>query len=340
MRGLFKGVLAAGVALATITAAQTKVWAAEVKELNWGLLAVESQDNLMKRWGPIIKLIEAKMDIPVNPFFASDYTGVIEAMRFKKVDVVLFGNKSAMTAVDRAGAEVFAQMIEKDGSRGYHSILVTHKDNASINSLEDVLKCGKSINFGIGDPQSTSGFLVPTTFIFAANKVNPRDCFRTVRNASHEANLLSVANKLVNVATANNRAMYFRLKRNKPEAFEQLKEVWRSPLIAADPFAWRKDLPKEVKAKIHFAFMSLGRIGDDPAQLQKEREALQNGGFGGFVPSSNLQLLPFREMELNRQMLRIQADETRTPAEKSKMIAELQEKAAEIRKMAKSLPNM
>ena len=138
--------------------------AEEVAELNWGLLAVESQDNLMKRWGPIIEAMERRTGFKINPFFATDYTGVIEAMRFDKVDIVLFGNKSAMTAVDRAGAEVFAQMIEADGSQGYHSILVTHVDSP-LNSLEDVLAtCSdKSIDFGIGDPQSTSGFLVPTS---------------------------------------------------------------------------------------------------------------------------------------------------------------------------------
>ncbi len=326
-------------AVATAVAFTTSAKAEDVKVINWGLLAVESQSNLMKRWGPVIKATEKRMGITVKPFFASDYTGVIEAMRFNKVDLVLFGNKSAMTAVDRAGAEVFAQMIEKDGSRGYHSILVAHKDTTNIGNLKDVLKCDKTLSFGIGDPQSTSGFLVPTTFIFAQNNVDPRNCFRTVRNASHEANLLSVANKQVQVATANNRALYQRLKNNKPDAFEKLKEVWRSPLIPADPLAWRKNLPDSIKAKIHYAFMSLGRLGDADV-LKDERKALQTGGFSGFVPSSNLQLLPIREMQYNKEILQVQSDETRSKDEKRKMIAELQRKIGEVRQMVDQLPNM
>lgn len=313
--------------------------AADIKQINWGILAVESQENLMKRYGAILEALGQKIGIPIKPFFATDYTGVIEAQRFGKVDVVLYGNKSAMTAVDRANAEVFAKVIEGDGAQGYYSLLVTHKDNTHINSLDDVLKCDKSLDFGIGDPQSTSGFLVPTTFIFAANDVDPRECFKTVRNASHEANLLSAAAKQVDVATANNRALYFRLKRNKPEAFEQIKEIWRSPLIPSDPFAWRRDLPEDVKAKLFYAMMSFGRIGD-PETVRKERELLSAMGFRGFEPSSNLQLLPIREMQMNKEIAKIKIDETLTAAEKTEKIAALQIEISKVRDMTKELPNM
>src|SRR3546814_8529440 len=85
---------------------------------------------------------------------------LIEGMRFGKVDVAWFGNKSAIEAVDRAGGEVFAQTIKDDGSRGYYSLLIAHKDS-KINSLEDVLKCDKSLTFSNGDPNSTSGFVIP-----------------------------------------------------------------------------------------------------------------------------------------------------------------------------------
>ena len=49
--------------------------------------------------------------LKVNAFFASDYAGVIEGMRFGKVQVAWYGNKSAMEAVDRANGEIFAQSV-------------------------------------------------------------------------------------------------------------------------------------------------------------------------------------------------------------------------------------
>ena len=50
-------------------------------------------------------------------------------MRFNKVQVAWYGNKSAMEAVDRANGEVFAQMVTADGSPGYWSLLIAHKDS-------------------------------------------------------------------------------------------------------------------------------------------------------------------------------------------------------------------
>ena len=77
--------------------------------------------------------------LKVNAFFAPDYAGIIEGMRFNKVQVAWFGNKSAMEAVDRANGEVFAQIVAQDGTPGYYSLLIAHKDSP-LKSLDDVLK--------------------------------------------------------------------------------------------------------------------------------------------------------------------------------------------------------
>jgi phosphonate transport system substrate-binding protein len=336
--------------LAVIAAVTTFSFAATAKDIyvnktsdgkvqiNLGILATESQENLMKRWGPIIDLMKEKTGYVVKPYFASDYAGVIEGMRFNKVDVVLYGNKSAMEAVKRAGAEIFAQVIEPGGGLGYYSVLHTLKTNTKINSLADVLKCDKTISFGIGDPNSTSGFLVPTTFIFAKHGVDPQKCFKTVRNASHETNLLSVANGQVDVATANNKAMHIRLKRNHPKAYAKLKEIWRSPLIPSDPLAYRENLPEDVKAQIFHFFVGLGRYGT-PEQVRKERAILKYATFAGFKPSSNAQLFPIREMALNKDIMNIKADSKLSDAEKQQKTSALARQIKEIQALESEIPN-
>ena len=147
------------------------------KQINFGIISTESTTALEKSFGPFLKDMEKSLGVPVKAFFASDYAGVIEGMRFKKVDVAWFGNKSAIEAVDRSGGEVFAQTIKDDGTRGYYSLLITHKDSG-INSLEDVLKCDKTLTFGNGDPNSTSGFAVPGYYVWALNNKTPEQCFR------------------------------------------------------------------------------------------------------------------------------------------------------------------
>ena len=147
------------------------------KQINFGIISTESTTALEKSFGPFLKDMEKSLGVPVKAFFASDYAGVIEGMRFKKVDVAWFGNKSAIEAVDRSDGEVFAQTIKDDGTRGYYSLLITHKDSG-INSLEDVLKCDKTLTFGNGDPNSTSGFAVPGYYVWALNNKTPEQCFR------------------------------------------------------------------------------------------------------------------------------------------------------------------
>jgi phosphonate transport system substrate-binding protein len=176
--------------------------------------------------------------LKVKAFFAPDYAGIIEGMRFNKVQVAWMGNKSAMEAVDRANAEVFAQMVNADGTQGYYSHLIVHKDSP-IKTLDDVLKNGKSLSFGNGDPNSTSGFLVPGFYVFAKNKIDAKTHFKIVRSANHETNALAVANKQVDVAT-NNSENLDKIKDRLPEKFADLRIVWTSPLIPLDPMVMRK----------------------------------------------------------------------------------------------------
>ena len=229
------------------TLSATFAYSEEVNEINFGIISTESSSNLKTTWEPFLDAMQEQTGIKVNAFFAPDYAGVIEGMRFDKVQVAWFGNKSGMEAVDRSDGEVFAQTVDNEGNPGYWSLLVTHKDSP-LNSVEDVLKCDGTLNFGIGDPNSTSGFLVPTTYIFAKNNVNPKDCFKTVRNANHQSNALSAANKLVDVA-ANNTENMRRLEQTNPEAFKNIKVIWKSPLIPSDPMVWRKDLDENCEVE-------------------------------------------------------------------------------------------
>lgn len=246
-------------------------------------------------------------------------------MRFNKVQVAWYGNKAAMEAVDRSNGEVFAQVMYADGTFGYHGLLVAHKDSP-YNSVDDVLKNGKSINFSIGDPNSTSGFLVPTFYVFAKNGVDHRTAFKTVRNASHGANLQAVLAKQVDVAT-NNTEDLGKLEATKPELAAQVKVLWRSPLIPSDPFVWRKDLDPAVKARLK-GFV-LGYAKTDPA----EKAILKNiYSYGGFRESNNDQLIPIRQLELFRDRAKAVSDEKLSAEEKTHLLAELDRKLAALAK--------
>ncbi len=318
---MLKGLAVGAAVFASAAALAFEPLPGDPEVLNVGIISTESTSNLKTQWEPFLADMEAALGMEVKAFFAPDYAGIIEGMRFGKVHVAWFGNKSAMEAVDRAGAEIFAQQAKLDGTAGYYSHLITHVDNGEINSLEDVLACDQSLNFGIGDPNSTSGYLVPTYYVFAQNGVDPRGCFKTVRNANHETNLMAVANKQVHVA-ANNSEQIARTQANQPDIASQIKVIWTSPLIPSDPMVYRTDLSVDLKAKIKGFFLSYGRMGDD-VEHALEVLAGMSDGQAPFLDSDNTQLYPIRQLELYKDRIKVEGDDTLAADDKAARIAEI-----------------
>lgn len=310
---------------------------AQQPELNFGIISTEASSNLKKIWDPFLADMGKGIGYKINGFYATDYAGVIEAMRFKKVDVAWFGNKSAMEAVDRAGGEVFAQSVDADGNPGYWSHLIVHADSP-LKTLDDVMKCDRTLDFGNGDANSTSGFLVPSTFVFAERGIDPAKCFKTMRAAKHEANAMAVAMKQVHVATNNNESLK-RLEKTAPDAAKQIRVIWTSPLIPSDPIVWRKDLDSAAKSKLYTWLLTYGRIGSVD-EVTKARAVLKELGWAPLKPSSDAQLYPIRQLELNKQVLKVQGDEKLSAEEKAKQLDTLKKKQEEIAQQMGKTPHM
>src|SRR3546814_750409 len=178
-----------------------------------------------------------------------------------------------------------------------------------------MLKNAKTLTFGNGDPNSTSGFLVPGYYVFAKNNVDAKQIFKRTLNASHEVNALSVANKQVDVATFNTEGME-RLQETNPAKAAQLKVIWKSPLIPADPIVWRKNLSEATKKKINDFFTNYGAN-------DKELAVLAGLQWGKFRVSNDDQLLPIRQLELFKQRSQVSVDSTMSAAEKQAKLAEI-----------------
>ena len=306
-----------------ITAA-TVAGANDLKEINFGIIATEKAGAMKQMWEPFLEDMSKAVGMKVNGFYATDYAGVIEAQRFNKVQIAWYGNKAAIDAVDRAQGEVFAQFIDLDGTPGYYSYLITHKDS-SIKTLDQVLKNGKDHTFGIGDPSSTSGTLVPTYYVFTLNKLDPKTHFKVMRSSNHEGNFLAVLNKQVDVATSNSE-MTEKMKEKSPEKMEQIRILWTSPLIPRDPLVWRKDMPSDVKKKVQDFVTGYGKN-------DREKEILKNMyRLAGFKASTDAQLIPIRQLELFKDRVKFESDANMTAAEKQAKLAEIDAKLAALAK--------
>ena len=133
--------------------------------LVFSILSAESQSSAEKDWAPFLADMSKALGRPVTAFYGSNYTALIEAMRFKQTQVGWFTNQSGLEAVRRAGGEVFARSVNPSGVDGYEAVIIVPR--GSRLTLEKLLACDHTIDFGMGDPKSTSGTLVPGYYVFA-----------------------------------------------------------------------------------------------------------------------------------------------------------------------------
>lgn len=266
--------------------------------VNFSILSTESSENLLPKWQPFLDDMAKETGLTIKPFLADDYAALIEATRFGQVQAGWYSTKGGYEAVTRANSEVFAQATYADGIAGYHSVVVVRNDSP-LKTVDDLLTCDQSLDFGMGDPNSGSGTLVPLVFLFAPRNVDPQRCFKTVVNANHEANALAVVNKLIDAGT-NNTTSLAAIRRSRPEIEGQLREIWRSPLLGSDVVTYRKDLDPAIKAKLQDFFVNYGRKGT-PEQQKREQAILESLEWDNFFKADDSALDQNRYIELKRE---------------------------------------
>jgi phosphonate transport system substrate-binding protein len=115
--------------------------------------------------------------------------------------------------------------------------------------------------------------------------------------------------------------------------YDQVRVLWKSPLIPADPLVYRKDLPADMKAKIKAFFVNYGKNAN-AAEAAREKQALSVLTYQGFRDSSNAQLVPIRQLELAKEKQKLESDTTLAAADKQARLADVSRRLAELDKSA------
>jgi phosphonate transport system substrate-binding protein len=277
--------------LAAVTPAQDASWP---KELTFALLSTENAAEITRRWGPIIAQLEKDLRVRVKHVTATDYRGTIEALKFKKAEIGHLGPKSYVEAATNnyANVEPIAQLQLANGSLGYRSCLIVHGDSDMF-SPEDT--AGKT--FAFNDPNSTSGYLVPSAFFMLEMGIDPQKHFsKVIFSGSHEASILAVTNRKVDVASTNLPDVQQLTRENKVPR-SAVRVIWVSRLIPNDPVVIRKDLPPTLKAAIQESLVSM---------KSRHPEAFKEIGawVGNFVPADDAKYQVIRELNETAKRLK------------------------------------
>jgi len=220
--------------------------------LTFGLTPTEDAEAILRNAKPTVEFLTKKLNMTVKPYITTDYSGIIEAFRAKKLDVARIGSLTYVLANKLASIEPFMVEIDaKSKSASYRCIFITQSDSG-IFSLGDL----KGKTFAFVDPASTSGHLIPRV-AFQKWGIDPnKDLKRIFYSGSHDASCMSVKNKKVDAAAVSEGRLYDLFKKGyaKPEEFRIF--LWSDP-VPMSPYVYRSDLPEEMKEKIKAAFKEI-----------------------------------------------------------------------------------
>ncbi|EAV46189.1 phosphonate ABC transporter, periplasmic phosphonate-binding protein [Stappia aggregata IAM 12614] len=234
--------------------------AAEITEFRIGLLGGENASDRLRANECLREKTEELLGVPTKLFAPADYNGVIEGLLGGNLDMAWLGASgyAKVFLTDPEAVEPVLVKVNNDGSYGYYSIGFARVDS-EINSLEDM----KGKTFGFGDPNSTSGYLIPSIEIPKLGySMKPGEYFSdVVFTGGHEQTIVAVFNGDIAAGVTwadglgewedgyNSGAL-----RKATDAglvdMTEIKEIWRSPVIPEGPVVLSKELPDDVKAKM------------------------------------------------------------------------------------------
>jgi phosphonate transport system substrate-binding protein len=258
----------------------------------FSILSAEDAATAGQQWQPLLAEMSRTVGAEIRPFFASNYTALIEAMRSGQTQAGWFSALPALQAVNRANAMVIGRFPDAESPEGYRSVLIVR--SGSPITIDQVTACGRRHSFGIGDAQSTSGTLAPMTFLFAPRGIAPADCFAAVRSASQQANLFAVANGVVDIATSNTIEIS-RARRENAAIGNRVQVIWQSPPLPSSSIVVRRDLDPALREGVRRFLLAYG-AGPGP-DAQRQRQILRNLSFGQFQLADESYLDPVRLMQ-------------------------------------------
>ncbi|SEK32939.1 phosphonate transport system substrate-binding protein [Roseateles sp. YR242] len=232
----------------------------------------ESPTELSRKFAPLGKYLEKELGVKVEWTPVTDYAAAVEAVASKKVDLAWFGGFTFVQANVRSGGKI-VPLVQREEDEKFRSVFITEA-GSKINKLEDLK--GHTLSFG--SASSTSGHLMPRSFLLAA-RINPEsDLKRISFSGAHDATVAAVAGGKVD-AGALNISVWEKLVSEKKVDPKEVRVFYTTPPYYDYNWSVHADMPAATQEKLKQAFLKL----NDSTPEGKEILALQRAT--RFVPT-------------------------------------------------------
>ncbi len=287
-----KKLLAAIVATTALTA---PAFAEDITEFRIGVLGGENAQDRMNNNECLRAKTEDLLGVETKLFAPADYNGVIQGLLGGTIDMAWLGASGyAKTWLSNPDAvEPILVKVNNDGGYGYYSVGFARKDSG-VASLDDM----KGKVFGFGDPNSTSGYLIPSIEIPEATgaTMDSGDYFGEVKfTGGHEQTIVAVFNGDIDAGVTwadglgewedgfNSGALRKAVDAGLVD-MNELVQIWQSKPIPEGPIVLRTSLPEKVKVQMTALMASLPAMDPDCAYgvLSGEAKGLQPIGHDAY----------------------------------------------------------
>lgn len=231
----------------------------------------ESPTELARKAAPLMKYLEAKLGMKVEFTPVTDYAASVEALVNKKVDLAWFGGFTFVQAHVRSGGKVIP-LVQREEDEKFKSVFIT--SDPAIKTLGDLK--GKDVSFG--SQSSTSGHLMPRSFLLQAG-LNPEKDFRRVAfSGAHDATIAAVASGKVQ-AGALNISVWDKFVAEKKVDTEKVKVFYTTPPYYDYNWTVHADMPAATRQKLADALLSLSKATPEGKEILELQRATK------FVPT-------------------------------------------------------
>ena len=231
----------------------------------------ESPTELARKAAPLMKYLEKQLGVKVEYTPVTDYAASVEALVNKKIDMAWFGGFTFVQANVRSGGKVLP-IVQREEDEKFRSVFVT--TDPSIKSIADLK--GKDVSFG--SQSSTSGHLMPRSFILQAGLNPDKDFRRIAYSGAHDATVAAVASGKVQ-AGALNISVWEKLVADKKVDTDKVKVFYTTPTYYDYNWTVHADMPAAMREKLTRAFLDLNRNTPEGKEILELQRATR------FVPS-------------------------------------------------------
>lgn len=209
----------------------------------------ESPTELARKAAPLMKYLSDKLGMKVEFTPVTDYSAAVETLVNGKTDLAWFGGFTFVQANTRSGGKVIP-LVQREEDERFKSVFITA--DPAIKTLADLK--GKTLSFG--SQSSTSGHLMPRSFLLAAGVEPDRDLKRVAFSGAHDATVAAVSSGKVD-AGALNISVWDKLTEEKKVDASRVRVFYTTPSYYDYNWSVSSDMPVSVRDKIKQAFLDL-----------------------------------------------------------------------------------